>query len=553
MTENQTGRLTSPAPNPNSLIVADEQNVLGQEVGRALVNSAVSDKSNIVIPTLAARFRALFSGLERAHGAYNHIDQTREDGKRTGVAVTLREPVTDEKWAQHLAGQNGLGIIAVRDDATAVFGAIDVDQYSDLDHGRMAATVARLGLPLVTCRSKSGGCHLYLFTKQPVDAGTMQDRLREIAAKLGHGGAEIFPKQRKLMPKECGGWINACYFDMSQTTRYAVNAAGDALTAEEFLNLAEGSKVGVEFFTPAASASQGQEPLPGGPPCLQHLVTLGFPEGTRNDSLTNIAIYFKHVNPDSFASDVEAFNRQHMQLGSQEVANIIKSVGKKDYQYTCNKQPLTPYCNAVLCRTRKYGIGGGTAASLPVLGSLTKYDSKPPLYWWDIDGLRIELTTDEITDYRKFKRICFERLDKVLPPLSAKKWDELLRKGMEKLTTEPVPEDASPEGQFWELLETFCNGRSQACSREELVGTKPLLEDGRVYFRLAGLLAFLDRERFRHLSMQRITAVLNSRGGRPEKLTVEGKQVRVWSVPAFAPRRADAWAVPARTGEARTF
>jgi len=225
------------------------------------------------------------------------------------------------------------------------------------------------------------------------------------------------------------------------------------------------------------------------------------------------------------------------------VANIIKSVGKKDYFYTCNKMPLAPYCNATVCKGRKYGIGGGTAASLPVFGALTKYDSRPPLYWWNIDGERIELTGEEIQDYLKFKRICFERLDKVLPALSQKKWDEVLRKAIEKRTLESVPEDASPEGQFWELLEQFCNGRVQAYSRDEVTGNKPFLEEGRVYFKLAGLLSYLDRMKFRHLTMQRITAVLTSRGGVSGKMTVQGKQVRVWSVPAF-PRGTDApWPV----------
>jgi hypothetical protein len=462
--------------------------------------------------------------------------------------------VTDELWAQHLAGQNGIGIIPVRDDATCTFGAIDIDVYDGLDHGLMAATVARLGFPLITCRSKSGGCHLLLFASQPVDAGVMQDRLRDMAAKLGHGGAEIYPKQRKLMPKECGGWINACYFNAEKTTRHAVLSDGSALTAEQFLDFAESVKVSPSFF--AASATSAPEPLPGGPPCLQHLVTLGFPEGGRNNALLNLGIYAKHVNPDTFPSDVENFNRGCMQppLGHEEVGSIIKSLTKKDYSYTCSKDPLTPYCNSIVCRTRKYGIGGGTAASLPVLGPLVKYDSRPPLYWWDCDGQRIELTVEEIMDYRKFKRACFERLNKVLPHLTEKKWDELLRKALETLTTESVPEDASPEGQFWELLEQLCNGRAQAQSRLELMaGNKPLTEDGRVFFKLSALMNFLDRVRFRHLNMQRVAAVLTSRGGQASKMTVQGKQIRVWSVPAFTRASDEPWPVPASISQPEKF
>ena len=356
------------------------------------------------------------------------------------------------------------------------------------------------------------------------------------------------------MPKEVGGWINSVYFDMARTVRYAVDTEGKALSAEAFLQLAESSTVGPKFFE--ASVNKGQEPLPGGPPCLQHLVMLGFPEGNRNNALLNLGIYAKHVNPDTFSSDVENFNRGYMSppLGHEEVGDIIKSLTRKDYTYMCGKDPLTPYCNSVVCRTRKYGIGGGTAASLPVLGALTKYDSRPPLYWWDVDGLRIELTVEEIMDFRKFKRACFERLNKVLPDLAGKKWDGLLRKALETLTVESVPEDASPEGQFWDLLEQFCNGRAQAYSRIELTGGKPLTEDGRVFFKIGALMHYLDRMRFRHLNLQRVAAVLASRGGEASKITLSpGKQIRVWSVPAFSHETEEPWPMPASIAQPERF
>jgi len=499
--------------------------------------------------SLACRFHELFAGLERAHGTYGDLDQTREDGKRTGKAITVREAVTDELWAAHLAGKTGIGIVPIRDDASCVFGAIDIDQYADLDHARIAGTVARLELPLVVCRSKSGGCHLYLFASQPVDSGRMQDRLRDIAAKLGHGTAEIFPKQRKLMPKECGGWINSVYFNGDAGNRYAVNAQGDALSMEQFLALAESLKVGPEFFEPAA-ASSVPEPLPGGPPCLQHLVQLGFPEGCRNNALLALGIYAKHRSPDAFEVELEQFNRDYMKppLASSEVMQTVKSLRKTDYTYPCNKDPLAAHCNAPVCRTRRYGIGGGTAASLPVLGSLTKYDSLPPLYWWDVDGHRIELTTDEIRDYRLFRRVCFERLDKVLPGMKATQWDEVLRKQMETMSTEPVPEDASPEGQFWEVLEQFCHGRAQASCQEDVLLGKPWTDENRTYFTLNALIKYLGRVRFNYLTMQRIAAVMKSRGGQPERLTIKGKVVRAWSVPAFKRPTDEEWPVPGAVG-----
>jgi hypothetical protein len=157
-------------------------------------------------------------------------------------------------------------------------------------------------------------------------------------------------------------------------------------------------------------------------------------------------------------------------------------------------------------------------------------------------------------DFRKFKRACFERLNKVLPDLAGKKWDELLRKALETLTVESVPEDASPEGQFWDLLEQFCNGRAQAYSRIELTGGKPLTEDGRVFFKIGALMHYLDRMRFRHLNLQRVAAVLASRGGEASKITLSpGKQIRVWSVPAFTSASGEIWPMPPSISQPERF
>ena len=149
---------------------------------------------------LAPRFRTLFAGLERAHGEYRNItvDERRADGKCKGQAITKPEPVTDALWASHLEGTTGIGIIPIRDDNTSVFGAIDIDVYADLDPGQVAATVHRLRFPLVPCRSKSGGLHLYLFASAPVSSAMMQARLKQMAAALGHTNAEIFPKQANI-------------------------------------------------------------------------------------------------------------------------------------------------------------------------------------------------------------------------------------------------------------------------------------------------------------------------------------------------------------------
>src|ERR1700743_2143102 len=116
-----------------------------------------------MIESLAPRFHALFAGLERSHGIYFPIDKEREDGKRTcsRQPATPLEPVTDELWIEHLAGRNGLGIVPIREDSTCRFGAIDIDVYDGLDHAAIAGRMVEMNIPLIPCRSKSGGCHAF--------------------------------------------------------------------------------------------------------------------------------------------------------------------------------------------------------------------------------------------------------------------------------------------------------------------------------------------------------------------------------------------------------
>jgi hypothetical protein len=143
------------------------------------------------------RFKAIFSGLDIAYGTYK-IEGSRGDGKQAGKAVVVRKPPTDDLWVKHLEGvEPSLGIIPIRADSTCIWGCIDIDQYP-LDHKGLIEKIRKLSLPLVVCRSKSGGAHAFIFTKNPVSAAMMQKCLQACAALLGESGREIFPKQSEI-------------------------------------------------------------------------------------------------------------------------------------------------------------------------------------------------------------------------------------------------------------------------------------------------------------------------------------------------------------------
>lgn len=491
--------------------------------------------------TLAQRFDELFDGLRKAHGRYSGIGDpiAEKGGKREGrIRQTIHEPITVALWQKHLDGVDGLGVIPIRADSTSVFGCVDVDDYTSTDHEGIARRVMNLKLPLVLTRSKSGGTHLWLFSKEPVAAAKMVARLKEIASLLGYGTSEIFPKQVEFAdnPKDCGSWVNMPYFHGMMGGRYAVviNGAGESmgLDEEQFLRYVPTIAQEPAYFDTPVHVSVE---IPQGPPCLQNLVQIGFPQGTRNKGLYNLAIYAKKVDPDNYASLIEDYNRRYMvpPLGSDEVTSIIKSVGKKEYRYTCSDQPLVQFCNSAVCRGRKFGIGAA-GANLPEFGRLRKLLTDPPMWFWDVNGRPLELETEDLQDPKQFQKVCMNRLN-MMPSIPKREvWEQLVATAMADIDEIEVPENTSKKGQFIEFLEKFCTGRAQGQRKEDLLRGVPWTDAGRTYISLTALRQYLDRERFKELKQNEIINVLREMNGTALEICLKGVTRNYWSIPAFA-------------------
>lgn len=495
------------------------------------------------IQTLAARFHTLFAPGETGHGYYTLIgDGVREDCTTEGkldhaVKGFAKEPVTTELWVQHLTGKRGLGIVPIRKDGSVRFGVIDVDVYG-IDPVEVASKILALDLPLIVCRSKSGGAHVYMFTSEPVSAFAMQTRLRDIAALLGHGGVEIFPKQTTLAENDSGSWVNMPFFNGDDTTRYAVRPDGERLTMEQFLARAEQVAVNAEYFKP--KATKEKETFPDGPPCLNHLATIGYPT-LWNVTLFNIALYFKKSLPSGWERAVEQVNAGiQSPLPWAEVAAIIKSVSSKEFNYQCKNQPLSQYCNASRCRMRKFGVGGGEN-SFPILGELRKLDIDPPVYFWDMTiagkSITVELTDEQVQNPREFKKRVWQKSGLAIPVMKQTTWDNTLNglRESDNFQVIAVPKDASAEGLAWELIEQFCT-RNEG-SKEDLLLGRPWTEAGRTYFRLSDLRRFLLSQQLKDFQVHHLVKLLKGRDKGckyHENERIKGKVVNLWSLPEFA-------------------
>jgi hypothetical protein len=372
----------------------------------------------------------------------------------------------------------------------------------------------------------------------------MRAKLSELASLLGFGNCEIFPKQTQILTEQgdVGQWINMPYFNGARGMRYAVDIDGNALSPSEFLEYAHLQSVDENWFnSPTITNSDFND----GPPCLQALAATGYPDGTRNDGLYNIGVYLKRALPDKWEAAVDEYNHKYMlpPLLPTEVQGVMKSLKRKDYNYACSKQPIVNHCNATLCRSRKFGVGSGAAGKFPMLGGLTKLNTRPPIWFWTVDGVRMELSTPEMQDPRAFQRKCMDCLN-VMPPIpSGPVWQAAVQHAMDTVTVIEAPPDASPEGLFWDMVEKFCTGRAQARDLEEIVLGKPFTDEGRTYFRLPDLLAYLSMHKFYEFRTTKMASMLRDAGAKHHFSVLKGRGVNYWSLREFA-RQTEGFAVP---------
>ena len=337
------------------------------------------------------KFKDIFKGLERAHGC-TKVSGPGENGvKVKGQSFVVRQPVTDDLWLRHLQGSQSLGIIPINEDNQCVWGCVDIDSYAGFDHKKLIDKIKNYSLPLVVCRSKSGGAHVFLFTTESVSAERMRDKLTEIKTLLGYGGSEVFPKQIQLKSQDdTGNFLNLPYFNGDDTTRYAFLENGDAASIEGFYGLYERNKQTPDQLN-KIKIERPKSEYSDAPPCIELMSMNKIPEGGRNNAMFHFGVYAKKKWPAEWKSRITMFNiaASTNPLSESEVDIIKRQHDKKDWGYKCNDTPMCNLCDKKLCRSRKYGIGEEIV--FPALTDLQKIKLEKPYYYLNVDGERLHL------------------------------------------------------------------------------------------------------------------------------------------------------------------
>lgn len=489
--------------------------------------------------TLAASFHELFRGADRSHGTYTAEDP-EPGGKRTikRTARTLREPITEHHWAEHLAGRRPLGVVPIREDDHCWWGAVDVDDYT-ADASAMAGDLLAAGIPAICCKTKSGGIHVYLFFSEAIPATEVVPRLRELAARIGHADSEIFPKQTTVLANrgDLGSWLNMPYFEGDKTERYAIRPDGRGLSMDGFLTRALAVRLTRRGLADL-ELNRTVQGFESGPPCLESLVATGFPEHTRNNGILALGILAKKLSPDGWEKVLEGWVKEYggtPAFPNSELNGIIKSLRRKDYNYKCSDKPLNMRCNVAVCRTRPHGVGGGQGA-VSILESLKILQTDPPLFFLVLkDGTTVELSAQQLLNPGSFQHAVLVQRYEVVPEYKRNDWVRWVRDVVQKATHIEVPKESGTGGKFEELLEQFLTDRYRAESRDEIITGKSWYDEetDSVCFRLRDLEAELDRAKFTcpqaGASLRGwLTARIREMNGWTAQIKVAGRNINVW-------------------------
>ena len=478
-------------------------------------------------------FFRIFPGLNRAYGQFFITE--RKGPKLDGYGKTVRESYDAKLWKEHLDGKTGLGVIPIDENNQCKWACLDVDDYS-VDIEKISKQFVKKNL--IVCRSKSGGAHIFIFTKKPVSASSMINKLKDIVKRFGFVKYDLRPQQTQLLNKEdVGSWLNMPYFGGEQSDRYALYD-GEVLTPEHFIKWVDKfsvdnlEEINLSFIE---KLNKSSEILQGGPPCLQQLLSQGsLGEGSRNNGLFNIGVYLRKRFPEEWQEKLEEYNDEYLDppLKPREFTSVLNSLDKKTYNYKCKDSPINSVCNKTKCLTCEFGIND--EGTMPILNSITKILTNPPQYFLTLSEKKVgPLSSKQVYSFIDFKQVVFENLDMLLPKINDKLWTETINDLMSRVISVEAPKDSSNEGRLLELLERFCTGSTSSTELEDLLRSKAVIQDAVTEFRINDFMEFLDRHRFKEFKLHEITAYLKNLGATHSGKKIKGKFTNTWSVPNF--------------------
>ena len=443
------------------------------------------------------KFKEIFDGYRSSYGSTTKTGKLRaRDGKHETTNQTIHREPTLEIYNKHLDGEEpALGIIPINEDSNCKWGCVDIDEYN-LNHQEIINKTKNL--PTVLFRSKSGGAHLFLFTKEWVPSSLIRVKLKMLAAFIGKAGAEIIPKQGvKRSKHSTGSYLNLPYHGGTRTTRYAFKENAEAMSIEEFIQHYDSVALTLEqlekFNIDSKEKEKESDDFEGIPPCLKTLLSNKVGEGSRNEVLFHLGVYLKKRFDKNWQSKMMEYNKKYFDpaLDDNEVIRTSQSVEKEEYLYKCKQEPMKSHCDPMACAIEKFGVGNGeTPGSLPE--SLEKYESDPPIYIITIEGEEVECDEETLWNPDKFGMACMNQAEIIIDVVSKPMWRKLLKKLHEDIQHTDAPESSKLDVQIKDLFERFAT-RAPGKNISDVRKSKSFSENGKTIFKWQDFWVFIGR------------------------------------------------------------
>jgi hypothetical protein len=468
----------------------------------------------MVTTTQLKQFQLIFKGKSDTY-VKNIISTSvaNNEVKCKSKITQVRGNVDDSVLLSHFSGAFGVGICPVDMSGKCFFGVIDIDYYKQVDLIDLLSMLGQYQIPLVPCRSKSGGLHLYFFVRSAVQARTMRDTLQLVVQALalkqrfGETKVEIFPKQDTIQADGFGSCITLPYFNEDNTAvTYAVDYLGNKIELKDFLLNASKNLSSIDSMKLAIDSL----PYNDAPPCLQTILVnnlVGSEDSGRNNFLFSYAIYAEKKNGDSFADDVKALNSKfEYPLTQTQIDSIVNSVSGHTYSYRCKDIPCCSYCNKTLCKQREFGLGQAKGHFTNIVfGQLYRMLAAEPYYIWELktenakDFKRVTIKNEDVLlDQKSFIKLCTRYLN--FAPLTVKTndWLTTVNKSLQSIKEVAVSlsSDTSRTARLFASVKSYLvDVRGKDGCDYLIKAGMCIAKAGKVYFTVGGLIEYLQAHR----------------------------------------------------------
>lgn len=507
------------------------------------------------------KFIELFDANKRNFTTWTPF--SKADPYAGGKYEAIMDSYSRQDIINHLNGDVGIVLSPIDENSLCSFGVIDIDDHkkengkgrSDAKDGNgincydIFEQVQQLDLPLLVCRSKSGGCHLYLFLTEKTPAKLVRKTLKKWAVQLGYGGAEIFPKQDTLIQDKntgrlmCGSVVNLPYFNAENTVRCCINS-GKEISLDYFVEVAMMKRVQPSFLIEHAD-----DMFQDAPPCIRKMVTSKVKSGERNVALYNIVVFLKKAYPETWREKAFDCNARFIDppLDHNEAKKTITSAGRREYKYKCKEEVCRSRCNSKECIRCKFGIQEEERNELnfgeePEFSSLVKFNQDPPRWQLTVKGKQLTLSTEQILDFRCVRSAIFEKLNEVVMPMKNDRWQMILSQLTQTMVIVDTPEEASVSGIIKTKLFEFINkvdvkDSGEDTSRYDLLSMgSPVVvkynERRYVAFRGTDFIDYLKRMKCSSYSDPNLWIIVRGFGVTHFNMTLSNGQSKdVWAIP----------------------